>query len=130
MERETYIARLLAPEDIRPGTYVSVMYVVDEHMPDSWERGESWRASGPLRYVRLPWEGATPVRVVEVCLPFVLVKTARGKHRTLDVRRYRLGRVSDHFGRRVFEQIEAERREAECREKKQPDKGDGAKQSE
>jgi hypothetical protein len=129
MERESYISRTLAPEDIQPGTYVSVMYVVDEHVPDSCDRGESWRASSPLRYARLPWEGATPVRVVEVCLPFVLVKTARGKHRTLDVRRYRLARVSDHFGRRVFEQIEADRREAERREK-QPDKGDGAKQSE
>ena len=38
-----------------------------------------------------------PMKVVEVCLPFVLVERATGRHRTLDVRRHKLARVSDRY---------------------------------
>ncbi len=107
MDREMEIARAVAPEDIRPGEYVSVLHVVCECMPPPWERAD-W--NGRLsRVLLLPSGNPSPVQVVDVCIPYVLVKTARGKRRMIDVRKYRLARVSEEFGRRVFEEIEAEK---------------------
>jgi hypothetical protein len=63
-----------------------------------------------IRTLRMPPRAAVPVQVTEVCLSLVLVKTARGKSRLLDVRRYRLARVSEQFGQRVFEQFAAQSR--------------------
>ena len=65
-----------------------------------------------MRCLRLPWSTGLPVQVDEVCLPFVLVKTARGQCRMLDVRRHRLARVSWQFGQHAFKQFKAEKREA------------------
>lgn len=105
---ESNIARNLAPEDIIPGIYVSVMHVVYQHVswfcdPEPWKKGE------PATSLLLPDNGGRPLKVVEVCLPFVLVETAAGKHKTLDVRQYRLAKVSDRYGDAVFMREKAKR---------------------
>ena len=112
MDNEMEMAQSVAPEDIQPGDYITALYVIVEHYPLPWERDPAAHGPGPVRTLSLP-DGTLPARVVEVCLPFVLIKTAPGKHRTIDVRRYRLARVSERFGRSVFEQIGADKRAAE-----------------
>lgn len=54
-----------------------------------------------------------PFRVVEVCVPFVLVAEPDGAHRTLDLRRHRLARVSDRFGQRAFARLRRQARQEE-----------------
>jgi hypothetical protein len=61
----------------------------------------------PIRVTLMPGQ-AQPMKVVEVCLPFVLVRKASGKHETLDVRRYRFARVSKEFGRKAFKRFQVE----------------------
>ena len=108
MARDTHISRALAPEDIRPGDYIAPLHVVVEHMRLPWECSSASTANELVRTLQLPG-GTTPVLVQAVCLPFVLVQTAKGRHCTLDVRRYRLARVSETFGRHVFAQFAAEK---------------------
>jgi hypothetical protein len=119
MNSEMETARAVAPEDIRPGEYVTALQEVCE-MP-SWLWGSENRDSQLVRFTHLPHGNSEPAHVVEVCLPFVLVKTARGKRRVIDVRKYRLARVPEAFGRRVFEEIEAQR-QAEKEEKDKDEK--------
>ncbi len=112
MDNELEMAQSVAPEDLQPGDYINALHVIVEHYPLPWERDSLAHGPGPVRTLSLP-DGTLPARVVEVCLPFVLIKTPQGKHRTVDVRRYRLARVSERFGRSVFEQIEADKQAAE-----------------
>lgn len=104
--KQPSIARPLAPEDIRPGDHVCVLQVLQEYLP-LWCLFESdtWKDPQPLRFRWLPADGDTPLRVIEVCVPFLLVEQVDGSHRTLDLRRHRLARVSEQFGRRAFKRL-------------------------
>ncbi|TVQ58344.1 MAG: hypothetical protein EA377_00190 [Phycisphaerales bacterium] len=106
MTHESIVARSLAPEDIHSEMYIAVTHVIAQHMPmfcaeqSDLERGE------PYRVVWLPRpEHRQPLRVLDVCLPFVLVESARRRTRTLDVRTCRLARLEDRFGRMYFKRI-------------------------
>ena len=101
--RELDIAKVIAPEDIREGMYVALFSETVEHWPCGDDGAATSKPARPARMDWLPDDGAAPVRVAAVCLPFVLVRRTDGKLGTLDVRRYRLARVSKRFGRRAFE---------------------------
>ena len=104
------LSKELAPEDVRRGQFVSVLYIIDETVPFSFDADSPWRRNEPLRYKLLPWQGVRPMRVIDVCLPYVLVKQADGFHQTLDVRQQRLARVSERFGRLAFKRAKADER--------------------
>jgi hypothetical protein len=102
---EQSVASPLAPEDIAPGYYVAVLYEVDEFLPlMCYIEPDVHRAPETVRVVLPPCAPAELMRVVDVCLPFVLVKKPDGKRVTIDVRRHRLARVAHGFGKRVFKQ--------------------------
>lgn len=107
IESENSLARALPPEDVRTGQYVSVLHVVDEYLPLFCDVS-TMRGLRPLQMLLLPSCGGTPLKVVEVCLPFVLFERPDGKHRTLDVRRYRLERVSKRYGEETFKRVKAD----------------------
>lgn len=110
-EFETQTARPVAPEDLRPGDYVAALQIVSERV---WPMfGLDEKPPRLIHVVHWPRHNWQPMRVEELCLPFVLLATPRGKHCVIDVRQYRLGRVSASFGRRLFEVMGA----AEEREK-------------
>jgi hypothetical protein len=98
------VARPLAPEDIRPGSYIAVSQIV-------WEFCAFWLAElwcGPPVYSVSLIAGndiGTPLRVKEVCLPFVLAQAPDGTHRTIDVRRVRLLLLSDRFGKKASKKL-------------------------
>ena len=117
------LARPLAPEDIRPGYHVAVLYVIGEHLSCAALNEPSWRRVEPVRVQWLPplWIGRHPMKVIEVCLPYVLVKEADGDYQTLDVRRYRLARVTRKFGKAAFERVRAQ---TKSRKKDQDDDDD------
>ena len=110
MECQNEMSRSLPPEDIRVGQYVAVQHVVHECTPCFCNSDPQWRPLRIMRTLELPWKGGgVPMRVVEVCLPFVLVQRPNGRHRTLDVRRYRLARVSNRYGQEVFKRVREDR---------------------
>lgn len=101
----TRLARPLAPEDLRSGQFVCIMHVMHEYIPFWCLEEATFREPEPVRLFCLAEEAGTPLRVVEVCVPFVLVEQPDGAHRTLDLRRHRLAGVSERFGERAFKRL-------------------------
>lgn len=103
--REQYaLTRPLAPEDIEPGMYVSVLRCVVDRWPSPFCDSASW-TSGPVQHEVVPPFGSMPLRVVGVCLPFVMAQRPDGSHWTGDVRRARFGLLSDRFGAESFKRF-------------------------
>jgi hypothetical protein len=103
------VSKTLAPEDLSIGTYVSVSRVVREFTNVLAAMLEPSRPLTTLTWTEPPERAEPPLRVVEVCLPYVLAEDPLGRPRTLDVRATRLARVSERFGEAAFERYRAER---------------------
>jgi hypothetical protein len=99
MDPETTTSKPLAPEDICVDDFVSVLNVTCEYLDVFSEC-----LFGPPRPFRVRWlpPEFAALRVVAVCLPFVLVEDAKGASRTLDVRRYTLTRLDEDFARKAM----------------------------
>lgn len=102
MKDELIMARSLAPEDILPGTYIMVLHEQREllHPANPAEGDVSPMVS---RVLMRPCETALPRLVLEVNLPFVVVKNFERKTEVLDIRGVRLVRVSKRFARAAVE---------------------------
>ncbi len=97
-------ARILAPEDIAPGQYVATLYRVYEipARPCDFELDASCKSQdiGTLRYRVMISDG--PYRVLDVCLPVVLVEDLNGCREQLDVRDTTIAQLSQSYGDRAF----------------------------
>ena len=97
------LARTLAPEDIRPGDYVTPLCMLAE-VPSYWWCADEWSLPRDrpvyIRYIT-NCDGA-PLRVKSVCLPFVLVKQPSGQSLTIDLRKCRLARLERQYARRAW----------------------------
>ncbi len=97
---ESTLAKSLAPEDVRVGDYVTPLHEIREWPAFFWFCDSSFDQHQEMLRVRLlPENTGAPLKVQSVCLPFVLVKPAKGKAFTLDVRRSRLARISKSYAR-------------------------------
>lgn len=103
--KETAASRVLAPEDVRAGEYVCLHKVVYEFPGFLLCCGEEWKQKDVAQCSLLPSAGGIPMRVVEVCIPYILVETHEGKHQTLDLRRQQVARVSRRYGARAFKKL-------------------------
>ena len=100
---ETHVGRTLAPEDLQPGDLVSLLTEILELPSFLW--GHDSQLLAPHEPVRMPWrpnDAGMPLRVEEICLPFVFVKTPNGGQRILDVRRHQLVRLSADYANNVW----------------------------
>lgn len=111
---EATLVRALAPEDIRPGDYVAVLHEVYEYPTWFWcDGGLALPREEAVRVRFTPPDDAAPLKVEAVCLPFVLVRQACGRHRTIDVRRRPLARLAKSYGAaawRTYRKAKAGRR--------------------
>jgi hypothetical protein len=103
------VVRRLAPEDIVAGMYIVEMFQELEVPPCEKLFSDLHATVEPVRITIKPWHGMEPTRVVAVCLPSVLVKTARGDRYCMDVRHFAIGRVSDAYGKAVFKALDPKR---------------------
>lgn len=118
MDQHTSIAHRVAPEDLRRGMYVAVLSITHELLPLFCESAWLFERSEPCRMAFWPdAEETGPVKIIAVCLPFVLVKEAQGRVRTMDVRRHRLAVVTEEFGRTCFKRVRAVREARKGRKK-------------
>jgi hypothetical protein len=102
--RKPSLASPVAPEDIRRGHYVAVLHVIDQYFPCCFERS----GTDPVNVRWRPRFQAQPLKVLDVCLPFVTVAKADGAVVTLDVRRHELARLDEGYARRVVKRLRAE----------------------
>ena len=98
LQADSTLARPLAPEDVRPGDYVAILHVICELPSFLWGADSCMvPMDEPVRIPFVPQGGGVALRVTSVCLPFVLVKSARGTRRTLDLRQCRVARLDRRF---------------------------------
>lgn len=106
MCHDSLLAKELAPEEVRKGDFVQLLYDVHEFLP-FWALTDRYADVTLLRIQTLPCGEQTPLKVVAVCLPFIAVKTVERKHKTLDLRACRIARVSERYARLVFRHAKA-----------------------
>lgn len=102
MPKEIRTIRSLAPEDVKPRTYVAeftrTLQIVHGFCDPAAARPFIVR----LEY--LPYD-AEPLEVVDVCVPYVLVKNPAGEHSTLDLRQVSLVSLPKQFGKRSMKKL-------------------------
>ena len=109
--REPTLARTIAAEDLRRGDYVAVLSVVYELPSFLWNCDSTLLpADEPVRMRLRGCGGGEPLRVLDACLPFVLVETCRGRSRTLDVRACQLARLDRKYAKRAFRRLSTRKR--------------------
>jgi len=108
---ETTLAKALAPEEIRPGDFVSRLYEVFEFPTFLWCCDSMLTPRDqPVRMRFVPFREPLPLKVKAVCLPFVLTAKPDGKQLTLDVRSSRLARLDPRYARVAWDAYRGRRR--------------------
>jgi len=94
------LAHALAPEEIRRGDFVTLLDEIVE-LPSFFWCGDAvlLPCHEPVRIRLVSSGGGIPLRVKQVCLPFVLARLPCGQHRALDVRKCRLARLGKSYAR-------------------------------
>lgn len=100
--------RSVAPEDIRVDSFVTVTEEILEL--SVCQLDQTLHRADPIRIAWRSDEAGTPLRVVDVCLPFLLVKDPVDGHRTIDLRRQRIVRLANRFGRAAYARLRADKR--------------------
>lgn len=94
-------SRLIGPEDVRPGIFVTVSHETFQFIPNE-NGGLDGGHIEPAHVTVIPCDAGQPLLVKNVCLPFVLVTDPKGSCYSLDLRRARLARLSTGFGKEAF----------------------------
>jgi hypothetical protein len=105
------VARCLAPDDIEVGMFVAVASErIEVLVHPAGYLGPVEVRTITMRTLKPPLGSGAPMRVLNVCLPYVLVELCNTSGHMLDVRRHNLLEVSRSLGQMVFERAEAKRR--------------------
>ena len=100
------LAKIAAAEDLCADDYVAVLNEVIEFPSYLWDCDSFvLPPQEPVRVQRQAPDNGLPLRIVDVCLPFVFVKRPCGQHQTLDVRRCQLVRLSRGYAKRVWKTL-------------------------
>jgi hypothetical protein len=107
------VARCLAPDDIEVGMFVTVAFErIEVLVRPAGYLGPVEVRTITMRTLKPPLSSGTPMRVLNVCLPYVLVELCSTNAHMLDVRRHGLLEVSRSLGTMVFERAAAKRLQA------------------
>ncbi|MBB6429038.1 hypothetical protein [Algisphaera agarilytica] len=102
-------ARTVAAEDLRVGDGVTVAYVTLQVLAsEDPPPGETHNRVLKADYI--PHDAGDPLRIVGVCLPFVLAENAYKRHVTLDVRRQHLVKLDSAYTRRALKKLGRKKR--------------------
>ncbi|QNN21693.1 hypothetical protein HED60_05230 [Planctomycetales bacterium ZRK34] len=106
MDTQFKPTRLIGPEDIKVGQYVTVAHETvellryDNSVPT---QPVLETMSVQVRHCGAGW----PMKVAAVSQPYVLVTDPRGRSFSVDLRRYRLARLPRKFGKAAFARIKS-----------------------
>ena len=107
---QSTLAKPLAPEDVRKGDFVTLLHETCE-LPSFLWSADSFRlpCDQLVRIQLIPETSGIPLRVCSVCLPFLFVKEPSGKYQTLDLRKYRLARLHEDYGKTAWKALKTNR---------------------
>ena len=104
MRKQVEPSRVIGPEDVKPDQFVTITHVTHEFVAEACTSlGRS--VVEPSRVTFMSECAGRPLKVVDVCLPFVLVKDPMGTHFPVDLRKYQIALLSDAFGKKAFKKI-------------------------
>ncbi|HWL09421.1 MAG TPA: hypothetical protein VNQ76_13520 [Planctomicrobium sp.] len=101
------MARILAPEEVRCGDFVSLLNEVIE-IPSFFWCGDQVMSppEEPIRWCRRVPDAGVPYRVVSVCLPFVCLRGPGKSVKMIDMKQVQLARLSRSYGKRVWKLLQ------------------------
>lgn len=106
----TGTARVLAPEDVAVGQFVTIHRLMSQLL---WiEDGNAYNAPPRLDVIscrHLPARPGVPLKVKAVCLPYVLVKHPKGKSKLIDLRRVDIALLDTAFGKAAYKALKPEK---------------------
>jgi len=108
---EGELAKILGAEDIQRGDMVAILDVMHEYPSFLWN--DDPHVLPPQEPICVRWRTQhtrVPLKVKAVCLPYVLVKTPKGRHKTLDVRQCRLVRLNRFYAKKAWKQFRKARK--------------------
>jgi hypothetical protein len=111
LDQDGELAESLAAEDIRCGDVIAILDVIYEFPSFLWP-GESYvlPPDEPVCVRLRSHHTGKPLKVEAICLPYVLVKAPDGCHKTLDVRRCRLVRLSRAYAQKAWKRFRKARK--------------------
>lgn len=99
METQTLSKRVLSPEDIQVGDQIALTHIHIQLVPDMIEVFLAGQTIEPIRMTAMPGDSGWPIKVLAVCLPFLMTETVTGSRCVIDTRRYEFVRVSDAYAK-------------------------------
>lgn len=97
----TTLAKTLAPEDLRCGDFVTILTKSAEFPSFFWDCTPHYNNDSEVISISFrPEEAGEPLKVTEICLPFVLVKTHKGKVSVIDIRASSLVKLSNAYAKK------------------------------
>lgn len=117
MITQTTLARSLAPEDIQVGNFVMVLHRQNQIM-----MGKCTDTGDPevfvIPVITRPSFPELPAKVVDICLPFVVVRRESKKTEIIDTRSERLARVPKLFAQSALKSHKAKKKKKGSKKKK------------
>lgn len=101
-QESTDVSRLIGPEDVAAGDFVTVSHETLEVVPWGEIGGCDGGGVKAVRVEVLSERAGRALKVVAVCRPWVLVEEAWGECCALDLRSVRLARLSGAYGKAAF----------------------------
>lgn len=98
MVTEQTLVRSLAPEDIKVGTYVMTLHRQCQVMMGK-ESSLGEPEAVVIQVVLRPYFPELPAKVVDICLPFIIVERENRKTDIIDTRAERLAKVPKRFAK-------------------------------
>ena len=116
---KTRTTRTIAPEDIRVGEHVAILKVSYEYLSFLWCFDSTGDKSTPVRVTFLPFQDVgQPLKVLAVCLPFVVVSRSNSRKFSIDVRACQIGRVHEDYVAAMKPDKKPEKKKKERKKKK------------
>lgn len=99
MKTNTLSRRIRSPEDILVGDFVAITHTRYQLLPDNLDVVQGGAEVEPIYLTAMPSESGTPLKVVALCLPFLMTEDASGMRIVVDTRREVLIKVSTAYAK-------------------------------
>ncbi len=97
MATQTLTTRQVAPDDLKIGDYVAITHEFFEFIDRFASERHQQLTLQRTATLYDDDDAGTPLLVMRVCLPFVLVRKPDKTYQSIDIRRYKLVKVDDQY---------------------------------
>ncbi|MHC4977382.1 MAG: hypothetical protein ACYTF7_12400 [Planctomycetota bacterium] len=110
MGADISVVRCAAPEDLRPGQYVTITHEKFEFYPFCQASESVSPPTSTTLVSTYPNAPVAPIRIVGVCLPLVHARGVTGKPVLLDLRLVQVAIVNEEFAKTYAKAVRAHRK--------------------